>query len=522
MRSREEKKTFDFVIVGAGPAGLQLAYELERAGHEYTVLEAGDGAGTFFRTFPRHRTLISNNKIHTGFDDPEKNLRWDWNSLLSDSPAMLLREYSDRYFPAADDLVRYLGDFARHWGLRVVYGTRVARIRKEGGLFHLADAAGNTWEARRVLVATGYTRPYLPAIPGLELAECYVDVSVDPADFVNQQVLVIGKGNSAFETAENLIPTAAVIHVASPQPLHFAWKTHFVGHLRAVNNNFLDTYQLKSQNAVIDATIEKIERRGGRYAVTMRYSHAHGEREELLYDRVIACTGFRFDASIFDAACAPELAIDDRFPRQSSAWESTNVEGLYFAGTLTAMRDYRKTTSGFIHGFRYNARALVRILEARYHGRALPRRAVEPTVDGVLEAVLARVNRSSALWQQFGFLGDVVVVPGEGDAEYFEELPVDYVHDGALGRSAHYYVVTLEFGKIVGDPFAVERNPDPEYASHSTFLHPVVRRYRGACLLGEVHLIENLYGEWRTPELHVEPLRAFLAESLAPAAATPA
>ena len=524
MQPGQEKTSFDYVIVGAGPAGLQMAYFLQRGGHDYLVVEAGGAPGTFYRTFPRHRTLISSNKVHTGFSDPEKNLRWDWNSLLSDAPEMLFRNYSRAYFPAADDLVRYLGDFARHFGLRVRYDTRVERVSKADGEFRLADGAGTVFRAKRVIVATGYSRAYLPAIPGLELAERYVDVSVDPEEFANQHVLVIGKGNSAFETAENLIPTAAVIHVASPRPVRFAWKTHFVGHLRAVNNNFLDTYQLKSQNAVLDCTIEKIARQGAKYVVTVSYTHAHGEREELVYDRVIACTGFRFDPSIFDASCAPELAIDDRFPRQSSAWESTSVEGLYFAGALMHMRDFKKTTSGFIHGFRYNVRSLARILEARHHGRPLPRRPVDATVEGVMEAVMERVNRSSALWQQFGFLCDVVVVPGEGPAEYYEELPVDYVHDGELGRSGHYYVVTLEFGKSVGDPFAVERNPTSEHARESTFLHPVVRRYRGIELQDEVHLIEHLYAEWDDPALHREPLRAFFEASLAPAppAAVPA
>jgi cation diffusion facilitator CzcD-associated flavoprotein CzcO len=52
-----------------------------------------------------------------------------------------------------------------------------------------------------VIVATGVSKPYLPDIPGIELAERY-DTSVDPRDFVDQRVLIIGKGNSAFETAD--------------------------------------------------------------------------------------------------------------------------------------------------------------------------------------------------------------------------------------------------------------------------------------------------------------------------------
>src|SRR6266511_4958111 len=69
----------------AGPAGLQMAHHLHRDGRDYVVLERGDGCGEFFRRFPRHRRLLSINKPHTGFKDPEKNLRWDWNSILSDN-----------------------------------------------------------------------------------------------------------------------------------------------------------------------------------------------------------------------------------------------------------------------------------------------------------------------------------------------------------------------------------------------------------------------------------------------------
>ena len=64
----------DYVIVGAGPAGLQAAYFLERDGRDYVVLEA-DRPGSFFDRFPRHRMLISHNKVNTGFDDPEKKKR---------------------------------------------------------------------------------------------------------------------------------------------------------------------------------------------------------------------------------------------------------------------------------------------------------------------------------------------------------------------------------------------------------------------------------------------------------------
>lgn len=506
----------DYLIIGAGPAGLQLGYFFEKAGRDYRILEAGPGPGTFFRTFPRHRTLISINKVYTGFDDPEMNLRWDWNSLLSDDEEMLFKNYTGEYFPDADDLVRYLTDYAQRFNLKIEHDARVSRISKQDSLFQIQTADGKTYSTARLIVATGVPRPFVPEIPGVELAKNYMEISLDREQFKNKRVLIIGKGNSGFETAEHLTPVAAVIHLASPNPLKMAWKTHFVGHLRAINNNILDSYQLKSQNAVIDATIEKIERHNGQYAVSLNYSHANGEREELFYDNVILATGFRMDTSVFDDSTRPELVIDGRFPAQTSEWESTNIKDLYFAGTLTQVRDFKKTTSGFIHGFRYNIRALHRILERKYHGLPWPRTELEASPVALRDAVIKRLNQTSALWQQFGFMCDYLTVDAEAQvAHYYEELPVSYVHQSEFGKHEHYFLITLEYGPehAFTDPFNIERveRNDVRNASQSNFLHPIVRHYSGSNLLSEHHVIEDLAAQW-LEEVHTQPLLAYFNE----------
>jgi hypothetical protein len=56
----------DYCVVGAGAGGLQIARFLQEAKRDYIVFEKGEGAGTFFQTFPRHRKLISINKKYTG------------------------------------------------------------------------------------------------------------------------------------------------------------------------------------------------------------------------------------------------------------------------------------------------------------------------------------------------------------------------------------------------------------------------------------------------------------------------
>mgnify|MGYP000588520927 CR=1 FL=1 len=119
---------------------------------------------------------------------------------------------------------------------------------------------GGEVKAHTVIVATGVTRPWQADIDGIELAENYFDFDATPSRFRDKRVAILGKGNSAFETAESLIEEAQSIHVISPNPIKLAWNSHFVGHLRAVNTNFLDTYQLKSQNAVVDGSVTRIVR----------------------------------------------------------------------------------------------------------------------------------------------------------------------------------------------------------------------------------------------------------------------
>lgn len=508
------------IIVGGGPAGLQLAYDLEQAGRRYVVLERGPTVGTFFRDFPRHRTLLSINKRYTGYDDPEINLRWDWNSVLGADDGPWFRDYSKEYFPSADDLVRYLVDYAEHHRLAVRCNTEVDRITRRGEIFSVHTRDGATFQGAAVVVATGVSRAYIPPIEGIEHAECYTTMTVDPEDYLGQRVLVIGKGNSAFETADALVPTTASIHMVSPSPVNMAWASKFVGHLRAINNSFIDTYQLKSQNVILDAKVRRIRKEGDEYVVSFCYSHASEELEELRYDRVLLCTGFGFDASIFDPSCRPALVIDDRFPAQTSAWESVDVPGLFFAGTLMQMRDYKKKQSAFIHGFRYNVRALFRHLEWRYRQVPWPSRTIEPHAGALTHALIHRANRSSGLWQQTGALCDVVTVGSDGVIRYHEDVATDYAHDILARGCRHYYVLTLEFGleliAAASDPLAIERihKDDVARAAESTGIHPIVRRYCEGALVAEHHVIEDVLSEWKEP-VHVEPLRAWLEGMLA-------
>ncbi len=236
----EKSESLDVCIIGSGPAGLQAAYYFHKKGLRFRILERSDKISAFLRHFPRHRQFISINKVHTGLGNPETRLRHDWNSLLNDD-GLLFKDWSRKYFPSADDFISYAETFAAPLRDHITCNADVRQIAKSDNGFAITCTDGATYLAANVIVATGVSQAWDPGIEGFELATNYTDFDITPDVYKNKRVLILGKGNSAFETADSLVEHAASIHVMSPNPIKFAWQTHFVGNLRAVNNNFLDT-----------------------------------------------------------------------------------------------------------------------------------------------------------------------------------------------------------------------------------------------------------------------------------------
>ena len=97
---------------------------MEREGMNYLIVERNGIPGSFFERYPRHRTLISINKIFTGRDNAEFNLRHDWNALLvndSSKKYASYKPYSDKYWPHADTMVQYIAEFAQGEKLKIRY-----------------------------------------------------------------------------------------------------------------------------------------------------------------------------------------------------------------------------------------------------------------------------------------------------------------------------------------------------------------------------------------------------------------
>ncbi len=177
----------EVIVIGAGAAGLGVSAELQRRGIDALVLERSERVGASWRG--RYEDLRLNNDR--------------WSSRL---PRSWMPRRAGRW-PARDDFIAYLEDYASRRDLSVRFGVDVRRIEHEAADWRLDTSAGPL-RARFVVVCTGHDRvPRLPDWPGSEESSIELLHAAEfrrAEDFRHKDVLVVGLGTSATEIATRL------------------------------------------------------------------------------------------------------------------------------------------------------------------------------------------------------------------------------------------------------------------------------------------------------------------------------
>ena len=324
--------------------------------------------------------------------------------------------------------------------------------------------------------------------------------------------------------------------------VRLSWSTHYVGDLRAVNNALLDTYQLKSLDGLLEASIDEVKfvKDGDKFVIQFRDEEdAPGLAVDNFalrepYDKIIRCLGFKFDFTIFnsDTMMSNGIGRSKKYPKIDYDYQSVDNPGMYLAGAATHSLDFRKSAGGFIHGFRYTARALSRLFENRYH--QVPWPSTTAPVNQILNMVLKRINEASGIYQMFDVLADVMILHDDGiNFSYLEDFPVNLMHelDKQSGHKAQRIIVlVMEYGKDFSGPgndvFRLNRATGESSDAHnSNFLHPVfyyfdelptekAMKTKSLDVLPRPklmhHVVEDFLTAWDGPVSHILPLRRFL------------
>jgi cation diffusion facilitator CzcD-associated flavoprotein CzcO len=191
------RQEFDVVIVGAGFAGLYMAYRTRELGLSTLVLEAGGGVGGtwYWNRYPGARCDVESMQYSYQFSE-ELEQEWEWTERYAGQPEIL------RY-------LEYVADRFDLWPL-IQFDTRVTEATFEYGF---EDGSGR-WTVRTgqldefgaqfVIMATGcLSAANVPEFPG---AETFAGPTYhtgrwphEGVDFTGMRVGVIGTGSSGVQ-----------------------------------------------------------------------------------------------------------------------------------------------------------------------------------------------------------------------------------------------------------------------------------------------------------------------------------
>lgn len=517
------------IIIGAGPAGVQLGYFFKKARIDYVILERNQMAGSFFDKYPHTGQLISINKRHTGSDNADFNLRHDWNSLLSDDGPKFT-DYSKDYYPDSKDLVRYINDFSKKYELNIRYNSRVEKVRKveKGGYVLAVEEGDKKWVYRceRLIIATGMGVPHMGGIIDNSVRKCkhYAEFEKDYfkkpenlKNYENKNVLIIGNGNSGFELANHLTPHAAKINIVGMEKFKpWASVTHYAGDLRSIYLPYYDTFLLKSLNA-FDASPRHIQKvisqktETSPYTIGSKCSNEHCTKEhnvyEITFDEVILCTGWKFDTSIFDF----EVPLFGKYPAITPKFESIDSAGLFFIGSLMHGPDHKKSSGGFIHGFRY---LIEHFFHINYDGKVDIVKFNSNSVAALVDHVLYRMNNSSAIYQMYGQLADIFIWdPVKKDIVYINGVHREFIHSESKDTNLTYFVLTLEYSEEqITDIYKIgDRTTHVGTESNSKLLHPILRvlkKNEGGVYekIDIIHFDEDLFASFTDKKRYADKL----------------
>jgi thioredoxin reductase len=402
-----------------------------------------------FRKWPLFQRMLSWTKPYAPADrhDPQYE-RYDWNSLLPDDDAHrgIQAEHMDgtQYFPSRPEMEAGLTAFAERTGIAVRYGCRWESTGRDGGDFVLGTTDGE-YRAKVAVFAVGVAEPWRPNSPGIDKVPHYAEMG-DPAAYAGKRVFIVGKKNSAFEIANGLLPWAGQIVLGSPSPAKTSVETRSLVGVRARYAQPFEDHLLRGGVFVVNATIDAIEGGEGNYRVTTSAS-ADGSQLVFQSDAVIAATGFR--TPLLDLGGLGVTTFGQSgLPAQSALWESTDVPGIYFAGTISQGAAGLKkhgipSNSGAVHGHRYNARVLARHIATTHFGTTIPRPSIarDDVVSRLLDELSGLPGHGADIFHQRSYLARCVVLdPGKGLVDAGVQ-PLTRFLDGSLPDGA---AVTLE------------------------------------------------------------------------------
>lgn len=180
QKAASQNAQYDVIIVGAGPAGLAASLVAVAQKKKYLTIEQGGFGGTVYN-FPRQKVVMSH---------------------PFELPIVGKMEFSSNKV-SKEELLKRWEIVRKKTGLKIQEQTRFINLEREGSLFKVKTSKGD-YTANKVLLAIGVRgSPRKLGVPGEDKSKVTYNL-LDPEQYQNSDVVVVGGGNAGVEAAQML------------------------------------------------------------------------------------------------------------------------------------------------------------------------------------------------------------------------------------------------------------------------------------------------------------------------------
>lgn len=233
----------DVVIIGAGPAGLCATLAATESSLKHATLEQEELGGTVAH-FPRRKLVMTQPAVLP---------------IVGEMPFKEVQK---------ETLIDFWRDIEQKTGITINYSERVEAVEAAPGGGFVVRTQKRNYNTRAVLLTIGRRgTPRKLGVPGEELAKVTYRV-IDPEQFRNQQVLVVGGGDSALEAATSIAAEAGTTVTlsyrsgafsrAKPKNRQLVEEMEANGQLRVLFNSNVKQIGKESVQIEIEQQIEEI------------------------------------------------------------------------------------------------------------------------------------------------------------------------------------------------------------------------------------------------------------------------
>jgi len=326
----------DITIIGAGPAGLAAAIAAKKVGLNYSIIEKGVLVNSIYK-FPVNMVF---------FTTPE---------LLEIGGLPLVSPFEK---PTRMEALRYYRRVVDTYDLQIDFGEQVVNVQRETmdndekTVFALETRSDKgvrrIRHSRNVVFAIGYfDHPNFIGVPGENLPHVS-HYYTEAHGFYRKNVVIVGGGNSAAETALELYRSGSTVTVvvrgAQLKPSIKYW----------VRPDIENRIKEGSVRGLFNTRVVEIQPT----QVTIEHD---GKREDIPADAVFLLTGYHPDCDLYRRA-GIRLHRETMSPEFNPDTFETNVHGIFLAGGAICGKD---TSNIFIENGRFHGERIVNVIAER-------------------------------------------------------------------------------------------------------------------------------------------------------------